>query len=213
MEEKIHTRDKIMQTALELFSRRGYEGVSIMDITKEVGINKATFYSHYASKAVLLEKIFDSFKNKLINVGPKPEEYESLLRNNQNRKKLSMENILLDAFNRYVKEYTEPDMAKIIRLAQMEQYRNPSAYGFMKDFFYVLPVNIAEYFFKVSMKLKIIKEEDASLLAYEFESVLLHLVRQYILEDFYNGDVEAIKAKMKQHIHFFCTKVLDIIKK
>ena len=65
MEEKIHTRDKIMLVALELFSRKGYEGVSIMDITKEVGINKATFYSHYPSKAALLEKIFDFFKKRL----------------------------------------------------------------------------------------------------------------------------------------------------
>lgn len=210
MEENIHTRDKIMLVALDLFSRKGYEGVSIMDITKEVGINKATFYSHYTSKAVLLERIFDSFKNKLINAGPKPEEYESLLRNKQNRRKSSIENMLLEALNLYLKEYTEPDMAKIIRLAQMEQYRNPSAYGFMKDFFYVLPINIVEIFFKESMKMKIIKDTGASLLAYEFESVLLHLVREYILEDFYNGDVEAIKAKMKQHVHFFCEKALSI---
>ena len=112
----------------------------------------------------------------------------------------------------YLKEYTEPDMAKIIRLAQMEQYRNPSAYEFMKDFFYMLPINIAEYLFKLSIKMKIIKDTDASLLAYEFESVLLHLVREYILEDFYNGDVEAIKARMKQHVRFFCERALDIIK-
>ena len=82
----------------------------------------------------------------------------------------------------------------------------------MKDFFYVLPNNIAEYLFNLSIKMKIIKDTDASLLAYEFESVLLHLVREYILEDFYNGDVEAIKARMKQHVRFFCERALDIIK-
>ena len=213
MKEEIHTRDRIMQTALELFSRRGYEGVSIMDITKEAGIHKATFYSHYTSKAVLLEKIFDSFKKKIINSGPKPEEYESLLMNIQNKRKFSIENVLLEALNLYLEEYTEPEMAKIIRLAQMEQYRNPSAYRFMKDLFYVLPIHITEHFFKVSMKMKIIKAVDTSLLANEFESVLLHFVREYILEDYYDGDVEATKAKMKQHVHFFCNKALNFIKK
>jgi AcrR family transcriptional regulator len=210
MKEKIHTRDKIMQVALELFSRNGYEGVSIMDITKEVGINKATFYSHYASKALLLKKIFDSFKNKIFIAGPKPEEYESLLRNKENRRKSGIENLLLEGLNLYLKKLTEPDMAQIIRLAQMEQYRNPSAHGFMNDFFYMLPFNIAEYLFKVSMKMKIIKDTDASLLAYEFESVLMYFLQEYILEDFYDGDVEAIKARMKEHIHFFCKKVLCI---
>lgn len=44
------TKDKIKQKALTLFVQRGYNGTSLSDIGKEVGIKKQSIYTHFKSK-------------------------------------------------------------------------------------------------------------------------------------------------------------------
>lgn len=49
MENK-STKKKIMESALELFSEKGYSAVSVAQIAKEVGIKAPSLYKHYKSK-------------------------------------------------------------------------------------------------------------------------------------------------------------------
>jgi AcrR family transcriptional regulator len=50
------TKDLILHTALQLFSERGYDGVSMRDLATKVGIKAASIYNHFSSK----EDIFNS---------------------------------------------------------------------------------------------------------------------------------------------------------
>ena len=43
-------REAILESALEVFSRRGYNGASIDDIAQAAGISKALIYEHFPSK-------------------------------------------------------------------------------------------------------------------------------------------------------------------
>ena len=51
------TRERILQVALELFGRQGYEGTSIRDIADRMGMTKAAIYYHFPSKENLLADI------------------------------------------------------------------------------------------------------------------------------------------------------------
>lgn len=51
------TKENILQKALDLFSRRGYEAVSMSDIAGEIGITKGALYRHYASKEEIFQTI------------------------------------------------------------------------------------------------------------------------------------------------------------
>ena len=53
------TKIKITETTVKLFAEKGTE-FSISEITKAVGIKKASFYAHFASKEELLYKIIDT---------------------------------------------------------------------------------------------------------------------------------------------------------
>lgn len=55
MQEKKH---RIMDVALELFSKKGYHSVSISRIAREAGISKGNVYNYFESKEKLLESIF-----------------------------------------------------------------------------------------------------------------------------------------------------------
>ncbi|MBG9455368.1 TetR family transcriptional regulator [Lysinibacillus sphaericus] len=53
----LETREKLLKTSLDLFSKHGYEHVSIEQITKACNVSKGTFYTYFPSKYdVILEK-------------------------------------------------------------------------------------------------------------------------------------------------------------
>lgn len=51
------TRRAIEQSFWELMKSRGFDAVSISHVTKQAGINRATFYAHYADKSAVLSNI------------------------------------------------------------------------------------------------------------------------------------------------------------
>ena len=83
MEEKGEVKKSIIAGALELFSAKGYEGVSVNELTETAGISKPTLYYYFGSKEGLFDevcKIYYSKLNKQITDSafyiPKPENYD-----------------------------------------------------------------------------------------------------------------------------------------
>ena len=67
------TKERILETALELFAQSGYLGTSMSDIAKELGITKGALYKHYTSKQEILNSIVERM-NKMDY--ERAEEYE-----------------------------------------------------------------------------------------------------------------------------------------
>ncbi|GIN94856.1 TetR family transcriptional regulator [Siminovitchia terrae] len=53
------TSKLIIEAALKLFTQHGYEGASLADIAKEVGIHKSSIYTHFQKKEDLFFAVFD----------------------------------------------------------------------------------------------------------------------------------------------------------
>ena len=53
------TKERILETALELFAQSGYLGTSMSDIAKQLGITKGALYKHYKSKQEILDCIVE----------------------------------------------------------------------------------------------------------------------------------------------------------
>ena len=53
------TKERIVETALELFAEKGYLGTSMNDIAKQLGFTKAALYKHYTSKQEILNRIVE----------------------------------------------------------------------------------------------------------------------------------------------------------
>jgi len=51
-------RDEIVRIATQLFATRGFHGTTVSDLADGVGLNKATLYYYYPSKALLLYEIY-----------------------------------------------------------------------------------------------------------------------------------------------------------
>lgn len=62
------TKQLILEKALELFTDKGYEGSSMDDIAKAVGIRKASLYAHFDGKEHIFSAIFDDILEEYTRV-------------------------------------------------------------------------------------------------------------------------------------------------
>jgi AcrR family transcriptional regulator len=56
--------DEALEKALEVFWQKGYEGTSLTDLTKAMGINKPSLYSTFGNKEELFLKAIDLYSKR-----------------------------------------------------------------------------------------------------------------------------------------------------
>jgi AcrR family transcriptional regulator len=61
------TRARIIESAIKLFSNRGYNAASVDDICSEAGISKGAFYHHFESKQALFLALLDGWLQTIDN--------------------------------------------------------------------------------------------------------------------------------------------------
>ena len=64
---KVNNKEKIFNVSVDLFSERGYDGVSIRQIAREVGIKESSIYNHYPSKEAILDSILNYYIDKMLS--------------------------------------------------------------------------------------------------------------------------------------------------
>ena len=65
------TRQRILDTATDLFVERGYEATSLREIAEAVGVTKAALYYHFTSKDELLRALIEpleEFQQRLLTL-------------------------------------------------------------------------------------------------------------------------------------------------
>jgi len=58
---KEFSREEVLEKAMCLFWRKGYEGTSVQDLVAETGINRASMYGTYGDKRQLFAEAFDRY--------------------------------------------------------------------------------------------------------------------------------------------------------
>lgn len=57
-------REQIKNRATELFIRHGYNGVTLLDLGRELGINHSLVHYHFGTKAKLAEEVLGDFAER-----------------------------------------------------------------------------------------------------------------------------------------------------
>ena len=52
------TKELLLQAALALFAEKGFEGTSVRDIARSVGLSESVLYAHFDSKRAIFEAVF-----------------------------------------------------------------------------------------------------------------------------------------------------------
>ena len=57
--------EEVLDTALRVFSEKGYEGTSLTDLTEATGINRPSLYAAFGNKEALFYKVFEGFMSRV----------------------------------------------------------------------------------------------------------------------------------------------------
>lgn len=63
-----NARDRILRSASELFSEKGFDATGISDIGKRAGVAKSLFYHYFRSKEEVLEVLYQEFFAEATNL-------------------------------------------------------------------------------------------------------------------------------------------------
>lgn len=66
------TRQMLDQAFMELLAEKGFDAISVQDVTERAGVNRATFYAHFQDKFALLDysirqAFHQEIKNRLLD--------------------------------------------------------------------------------------------------------------------------------------------------
>ena len=207
----MNTKEKIFDVSLDLFSKKGYDSVSLREIAEEVGIKKSSIYSHYSSKEAILMDIFDYLRNLF--------EYDELLNNNDlllsEDNEILIENpeLFYHMGSEAIKEmFSHEKNLKIWKLVFIQMHHNETIRQFFQDEILVKPLIFWEGFFTILKEKGIIYEDsNPKLLAKEYYSfpiyLLLEICAKY--DDIPQETLENFFKEAEEHANFLldCVKV------
>ena len=110
---KQNTKEKIFEVSIDLFSQYGYDGVSIRQIAKEVGIKESSIYNHYPSKESILDEILNYYIREMLK------EEAPLMQSSQNLD-LGFDTFYRIGSERFISKLSEEKMMKITRIFLVE---------------------------------------------------------------------------------------------
>lgn len=177
MLDKKTTKERIFDVAVDLFAQKGFDAVSLREISDAVGIKKPTLYHYFTSKDEILEKILEYPMKRIEKVGWHDTETEELIVS------LGLEKFMSKACDICISWMDDPYMEKIFRIILVELYHNQQIKNFYSMFIDV-SCSFWELIFTLMMKHKLIKPSDPKILAMEYlsfygESFLQYFLLQY----------------------------------
>ena len=195
--------------SLDLFSKRGYDSVSLREIAEEVGIKKSSIYSHYSSKEAILMDIFDYLRNLF--------EYDELLNNSDlllsEDNKMLIENpeLFYHMRSEAIKEmFSHEKNLKIWKLVFIQMHHNETIKLFFQNEILVKPLVFWNGFFTLLKEKGIIREDsNPKLLAKQYFSfpiyLLLEICAKY--DDIPQEVLEHFFEETEEHANFLLESV------
>ena len=194
------TKERILETALELFSQSGYLGTSMNDIAGELGITKGALYKHYTSKQEILDSIVERM-NKMDQERAEAYEMPETTPDGFAEAYLQtpIEKIRTYSIVQFDHWTKEPFSSNFRKMLTLEQYRDPGLAGLYHDYLATGPVGYMAAIFR-----KLTDSDDAAMqLALEFYGPI------FLLYSVYDGadDKESIAPMLSEHIDRFISRI------
>ncbi|MDO4488435.1 MAG: TetR/AcrR family transcriptional regulator [Eubacteriales bacterium] len=186
------TKQRILEAALEIFARDGYEGTNVKDIADAVGLVKSGIYKHFENKESIwnatiemVASYYEEHMNERRNVLKIPQNMDELL-------KLTMGMVNFTIHDRKV--------IMIRRILTKEQFRDEKIRDLANaHFVYDIEAMFTEIF-KGMMEAGVIRECDPEVLAFSYTAPISVLIRMCDREPLKE---EEVTGKISKHVELF----------
>jgi AcrR family transcriptional regulator len=123
--DKISTKQKILDCAIHLFSKKGYTETSVRELAAAVGVKEASIYNHFPSKNAILEHILEEYSHFIRAAFEKDK--LSILKKNPSA------DSIMSSMTIVFTEGREEYYLKMLYVILQEQHRNPIVSKFETD--------------------------------------------------------------------------------
>lgn len=195
------TKQRILLEALRLFSKRGYDAVSVEQIASAVGIKAPSLYKHYKSKKDIFDAIFEDTAKR----------YEEFIQTisipvtDSKQDVVVFENITAEDLVQKVKsliEYSLHDeyISKFRKMMTIEQFRSPELSKLYSDRYVNQIQNYHTDLFTKMIEAGVLKKEDPCILAMVYDAPILVMLSE--CDRHPEKEEECIK-KLEDHVRLF----------
>ena len=192
------TKNRIIETALALFSQSGYLATSMNDIAQQVGLTKAALYKHFSGKQEILDCIVAQMERMDLE---RAQEYE-MPETEPDGFAEAYQHIPVEQIYAYslaqFRHWTEEEFpARFRRMLTLEQYRDPEMARLYGQYLSDGPVTYLTDIFRPLAA----SPEEARLLALEFYGPM------FLLYSVYDGGEKNAAALLDAHLARFTEKM------
>lgn len=198
MGRKINTREIILEVALNLFSKKGYSGVSIRDICKEVDIKESSVYNHFKNKHEIFEMLCQHFIHVTNEMALS---YYKQISESTN----VTEDDFLFACKRYVNDYLMDDkINKFICMLIIEQSTNEEVAKIYHEILFDKALEGQKQLLEWMIKIDFLKEINVDDMVIEYYAPLVYWFHRYLVTGNISQDIKDImNEKITNHVKKF----------
>lgn len=194
-----NTKERILEAALDLFSKYGYSGTNIQGIADSVGLVKSALYRHFSSKEEIWKGVYEMTAayyrehfGAVDRLPPIPKSGDELI-----------------AVTKRMVDFTVHDekVIKTRKILTTEQFRDEKACKLASDYFIFGTRDIFTAVFTEMMANGSMKQGDAETLAFSYTapiSALIHLCDREPVRE--NEAMEIMQKFIECFINTYCCK-------
>ena len=199
-------KERIMETALELFAEKGYLGTSMNDIAKQLGFTKAALYKHYTGKQEILDRIVERMNEMDYERAKQFEMPEgNLAEIVAAYQKTPIEKVRAYSKAQFLHWTEEEFSSRFRKMLTLEQYRDPEMAQLYQKYLATGPVDYMAAIFRGLTD----SEEAAQYLALEFYGPMFLL---YSVSDS-GAEQEQVLSLLDAHIDRFIHQMESVYRK
>jgi len=164
------TKERILVTALEMFSQKGYAGTNIRELSESLGLVKSAMYRHFESK----EAIWNTLLDELIAY------YEARFGSTEHLPPVpdSLEELITTTMRMVNFTIRDETVVKTRKMLTIEQFRDERARDLATKYFLTGLRDMFTQIFAGMMDKGLLRRDDPAMLAFAYTapiSALIHL--------------------------------------
>ncbi len=200
-QKPVSTREKIIQSSLKLFAAKGYDGVSVREIARAVGVRESALYRHFKNKDDILQKVIAEIQERIAHVYVQNQVPEKVSEDvADGYRKLTTENLCDISWNLFLLYTKDPMVSNFRKLLMREQFGNENIAKLYNQFFLEGAADRQAETFKALVRDGFFIKEDPKVIALQFYGPILLLFQRYDCEPEKESE---IKELFIQHVKTF----------
>ena len=195
------TKKKILEVSLALFAQKGFDGVSVREIAKEVGVRESALYKHYKNKEDILDKIIEEMISSIRNGYELRHVPETLTEGvAEGYRNISEEQLCEMSWSIFKMFTEEPKLSNFRRLLMREQFHNKTFAKYYDKFFIAGVIESQAKTFLQLVDSGLFRKADERIIALHFYGPIMLLFQQYDCEP---EKKDEIKEMLFKHVRAF----------